>query len=58
MTTENLFAAGDHVIQTGRTRATVVATGAAFNMPKARDSKVVALRPLRDTPAMLAALGR
>ena len=32
--TENLFSAGDHVLQTGRTRGTVVANGAPFDIPE------------------------
>src|SRR5262249_12593682 len=60
---ENLFSAGDHVVQTGRTHGTVVANGATFDIPEThvwevRDGKVVALRAYIDTPAMLEALGR
>jgi ketosteroid isomerase-like protein len=63
VTTESLFAAGDHVVQTGRTRGTVVANGAPLDMPEVhvwelRDGKVVAFRVYIDTPAMLDALGR
>jgi len=63
VTTENLFAAGDHVVQTGRTRGTVVANGATFDVPEAhvwevRDGRVVGFRAYIDTPAMLEALGR
>ena len=63
VTTENLFAAGDHVVQTGRTRGTVTANGAAFDVPevhvwKLRDGKVVRFRVYIDTPAMLDTLGR
>ena len=63
VTTDNLFAAGDHVVQTGRTRGTVVANGASFDTPEVhvwevRDGKVVAFRGYIDTPAMLEALGR
>ena len=55
VTTENLFSAGNHVIHTGRTRGTVVANGAAFNVPEVhvwevRDRKVVAFRAYIDTP--------
>ena len=46
VTTESLFAAGDHVVQTGRTRGTVKANGASFDIPEVhvwelRDGKVV-----------------
>ena len=63
VTTENLFAAGDHVVQTGRTRGTVVANGARFDIPEVhvwelRDGKVITFRVYIDTPAMLEALGR
>jgi uncharacterized protein len=61
--TESLFAAGDHVVQTGRTRGTVRANGASFDIPevhvwKLRDGKVVRYQAFIDTPAMLEALGR
>jgi uncharacterized protein len=61
--TESLFAAGDHVVQTGRTRGKVLATGASFDIPEVhvwelRDGKVVGYQVYIDTPAMLAALGR
>lgn len=63
VTMENLFSAGDHVVQTGRTRGTVVANGATFDVPEAHvwevhDGKVVGFRAYIDTPAMLEALGR
>jgi ketosteroid isomerase-like protein len=63
VTMENLFAAGDHVVQTGRTRGTVVANGAPFDIPEVhvwelRDGKVVGFRAYIDTPAMLEALNR
>src|SRR5207342_488109 len=35
VTTESLFAAGDHAVQTGRTRRKVLANGAAFDVPDA-----------------------
>jgi ketosteroid isomerase-like protein len=59
--TENLYAAGNHVVQTGRTRGTVVANGATFDVPEVhlwelRDGKVVRFEVYIDTPAMLAAL--
>lgn len=61
VTTESLFAAGDHVVQTGRTRGKVLANGASFDIPEAhvwelRDGKVVAYKVYIDTPAMLDAL--
>ena len=63
VTTESLFSAGDHVVQSGRTRGTVVANGASFDIPEVHvwevhDGKVVAFRAYIDTPAMLEALGR
>ncbi|HEY4402383.1 MAG TPA: nuclear transport factor 2 family protein [Acidimicrobiia bacterium] len=63
VTTESLFAAGDHVVQTGRTRGTVRANGASFDIPEVhvwelRDGKVVRYQVYIDTPAMLEALGR
>jgi uncharacterized protein len=61
VTTESLFAAGDHVVQTGRTRGKTVANGAAFDVPEVhvwelRDGKVIRFTVYIDTPAMLAAL--
>jgi ketosteroid isomerase-like protein len=58
---EDLFTAGDHVVQRGRTRGTVTATGAAFDISEVhvfelRDGKIVRYNPYIDTPAMLAAL--
>lgn len=63
VTTESLFASGDHVVQTGRTRGTVRANGASFDIPEVhvwelRDGKVVRYQVYIDTPAMLDALGR
>ena len=63
VTTESLFVAGDHVVQTGRTRGTVRANGASFDIPEVhvwelRDGKVVRYQVYIDTPAMLEALGR
>lgn len=63
VTTESLFAAGDHVVQTGRTRGTVVANGASFDVAEAhvwelRDGKIVGFQAYIDTPAMLDALNR
>lgn len=63
VTTQSLFAAGDHVLQTGRTRGKVVANGASFDVPEVhvwelRDRKVVRFQAYIDTPAMLDALNR
>jgi uncharacterized protein len=63
VTTESLFAAGDHVVQTGRTRGTVRANGASFDVAEVhvwelRDGKVVGFQAYIDTPAMLDALNR
>jgi ketosteroid isomerase-like protein len=63
VTTESMFAAGDHVVQTGRTRGKVLANGASFDVPEVhvwelRDGKIVGFQAYIDTPAMLAALGR
>lgn len=61
VTTESLFAAGDHVVQTGRTRGTVVANGASFDVAEVhvwevQDGKVVGFQAYIDTPAKLDAL--
>jgi uncharacterized protein len=61
--TENLFAAGDHVVLTGRSQGRVVGSDATFDMPivhlwTLRDGKVVRYESYIDTPAMLDALGR
>jgi uncharacterized protein len=61
VTTESLFAAGDHVVQTGRTRGKVLANGASFDIPEVhvwelRDGKVVRYQVYIDTPGMLDAL--
>ena len=58
---ERLYEAGDHVVQSGRTRGTVNTTGAAFDVAEThvwevRDGKAVSMRAYIDTPAMLAAL--
>jgi ketosteroid isomerase-like protein len=63
VTTESLFAAGNHVVQTGRTRGKVVANGAPFDVPEVhvwelRDGKVIRFQVYIDTQAMLAALNR
>jgi ketosteroid isomerase-like protein len=59
---EALFMADGEVIQCGRTRGTVRATGAAFDIPEVhrwtvRDGKAVAAHFAIDTAAMLAVLG-
>jgi ketosteroid isomerase-like protein len=61
VTTEALFSADDEVVQVGRTRGTVVATGATFDVAEVhrwtiRDGKAVAAHFAIDTPAMLEAL--
>jgi uncharacterized protein len=58
---EELFEAGDRVIQRGRTVGTVRATGTAFDVPEVhvwtlRGGKIVAAEFYIDTPEMLAAL--
>jgi ketosteroid isomerase-like protein len=63
VTTESLFEADDTVIQCGRTRGTVRANGAAFDVGevhtwKVREGKVVAAHFAIDTEAMLDAIGR
>ncbi len=60
--TESLFAAGDHVVLTGRTQGKVVGSGATFDMPLVhvwtlRDGKIIRYESYIDTPAMLDALG-
>jgi uncharacterized protein len=57
-----LFEAGDRVIQYGRTRGTVVTTGAAFDIPEVhiwtlRHGKIVAADFFIESSAMLVALG-
>ena len=63
VTSDELFEAGDRVIQYGRSRGTVLANGATFDMPEVhvwtlRDGKVTAADFYIDTPAMLRVLGR
>jgi ketosteroid isomerase-like protein len=58
---ESLFEADGQVIQCGRSKGTVRANGAAFDIPEVhiwtlKDGKVVAAHFAIDTPAMLAAL--
>lgn len=62
VTTEELFEAGDRVVQCGRSRGTVLANGARFDMPEVhiwrlRDGKVAAAEFCLDATAMLRALG-
>jgi uncharacterized protein len=61
VTTESMFAAGDHVVQVGRTRGKVVANEASFDVPEVhvwelRDGTVVRFQSYIDTPAMFEAL--
>ena len=61
VTTDALFAADDGVLQVGRTRGTVVATGAEFDVPEVhrwtvRDGRALTAHFAIDTPAMLEAL--
>ena len=61
VTIDAVFAAGDEVLQTGRTRGTVLATGVPFDIPEVhrwtvRDGKAVRAHFAIDTPAMLEAL--
>lgn len=63
VTIDELFEAGDRVIQYGRSRGTVLSNSATFDMPEVhvwtlRDGKVTAAEFYIDTPAMLRALGR
>ena len=61
MTIQTVYAAGDTVVQIGRTAGTVNATGASFDVQEVhlltvRDGKVVRFEAHIDTPAMLEAL--
>jgi uncharacterized protein len=61
VTTDAIFSADGDVIQVGRTRGTVVATGATFDVAEVhrwtiRDGRAVAAHFSIDTPSMLAAL--
>jgi ketosteroid isomerase-like protein len=61
VTTDAVFAADGEVIQVGRTKGTVRATGVAFDVPEVhrwtlRDGRAVVAHFAIDTPAMLAAL--
>jgi ketosteroid isomerase-like protein len=58
---EQIFDAGTHVVEVGRTRGTVNATGAEFDVAEVhvwelRDGKAVSFQSYIDTPAMLAVL--
>jgi len=58
---EHIFEAGNHVVEIGRTRGTVNATGAEFDVAEVhiwelRDGKAVSFHAYIDSPAMLAAL--
>lgn len=58
---EETFSAGDHVVVIGRTRGTVRATGAAFDVRVAHvwtviDGSIRRFEAYIDTPAMLSAL--
>jgi hypothetical protein len=59
--TEQLFEAGDHVVQQGRTKGTVRHNGAPYDIAEChvwtlRDGVVVSAEFYIDSPAMLAAL--
>lgn len=61
ITEDALFEAGDRVVQYGRSRGTVLANGASFDLPEVhvwtlRDGKVVAAEFYGETAAMLRAL--
>lgn len=61
ITSDALFAAGDQVIQYGRSRGTVLANGATFDVPEVhiwtvRDGKVTAAEFFVDSLVMLDAL--
>lgn len=61
VTTDAVFAADDEIIQCGRTRGEVRATGAPFDVAEVhrwtiRDGRAVRAHFAIDTPAMLAAL--
>ena len=63
VTIDSVFTADDEVIQFGRTKGTVVATGVSFDVPEVHRWTIRGGRAVRahfaiDTPAMLDALGR
>lgn len=58
---DELFAAGNRVVQVGRTRGTVIASGSPFDIREVhiwtiREGKIIRFEAYIDTPAMLAAL--
>ena len=63
VTVEAMFQAGDHVVQHGRTRGTVQATGTPFDIAECHvwrvaDGQAVEARFFIDSAAMLQALGQ
>lgn len=63
VTTEALFAAGDQVIQYGRSRGTVRSNGAVYDIPECHvwtvaGDKVTGVHFFIDTPSMLEVLAR
>ena len=63
VTTEALFAAGDQVIQYGRSRGTVQSNGATYDIPECHvwtieGDKVTRVEFFIDTPTMLEVLAR
>mgnify|MGYP001302931530 CR=1 FL=1 len=63
VTREQLFAAGEDVVQVGRTAGTVRSNGASFDIPEChvwtvRDSLVVRAQFFIDSTAMLEAISR
>jgi uncharacterized protein len=63
VTHDVIYAAGDHVVQCGRTAGTTVRNETPFDVPEThiwelRDAKAVRFTVYIDTPAMLEALNR
>lgn len=63
VTVDAIFEADDEVVQVGRTKGTVRANGAAFDIPEVhrwaiRDGRAIRAHFAIDTPAMLTALRR
>ncbi len=61
VTIENLFQAGDDVVQNGRTRGTVRANGASFDLPEChvwtvQDGRITGAQFFIDSAAMLSAI--
>lgn len=61
VTVQAMFAADDEVVQFGRTKGTVLANGAAFDLPevhrwRVKDGRVISAHLAIDTAAMVAAL--